>query len=108
MSMRWIHSQGANACSEREELNRQMGDVGEDNNVVDEQMWDKDEEPTEQQKQEEKLEKNAPLSGGDKTDEMHTREDDIRHDSDRTAEQPEEKQTNTQDKEMENKSEDVW
>eukprot|EP00698_Gefionella_okellyi_P011092 TRINITY_DN2908_c0_g3_i1.p1 TRINITY_DN2908_c0_g3~~TRINITY_DN2908_c0_g3_i1.p1 ORF type:complete len:2883 (+),score=867.28 TRINITY_DN2908_c0_g3_i1:749-8650(+) len=66
---------------EREELDRKMGDLGDeaDADVVDEQMWDSDEENDPTTQDEEKFEKNAPMKGGEKLDEMHTREDDNMH-----------------------------
>jgi hypothetical protein len=66
---------------EEEELDREMGDLNEDEQVVDEKMWDdedesEDEDGEDQEKEKDKFEKDAEVEGEEaNTDELRTKDD---------------------------------
>jgi midasin (ATPase involved in ribosome maturation) len=67
----------ANNEEEEEELDREMGDGRDPNEqVVDEKMWDDEDEDGDPNGEEEKFEKDSKVSGEALKDEMRTKEDD--------------------------------
>lgn len=83
-----------------EKLDNEMGDTGEDGNVVDEKLWEEENEKTEDQQEQEKFEKNAPISNAG--------EDDIEfrgQDEDVAEEDVEERKDVTEKEETERKEE---
>jgi len=63
---------------DEEELDREMGDLDEDQNVVDEKLWDgaDDDEDAKEQKEEDKFENDAPMEGDDGRDELRAKDED--------------------------------
>ncbi len=81
---------------DKEELDREMGDIDKDDkNIVDEKLWDQSDEEEQEKSKEEKFEKDAPVHGGGKDNELMANEDE---EDDKKKEPPgEQKGTDTEE-----------
>ena len=76
----------------KEELDREMGDLDEEKEeVVDEKLWDANSEDEDEssQSEDESFEKDAPMQGENKEDQLRTKEDDEKPDADPKEERDE-------------------